>query len=367
MEAVKQALDCAASMMPGFPSQFESVRTCVCSTPLINRVTSNWKAILMDCSTIISITCLVVTFLNGSTFFCLIFSLVAVSSAVGAFYMRRFEELQDLETTARGLRESKERFEALATNLERENNRLTQTNLELMRTNEAFRTTNRELQTTNEAFRTTNAQLTQQVTGLTLQVTQLRESAERIRGEVIHFQRENAHLTTNVSGFTQSMLVLDQQILASRELCSQISSHLASQQQGLGEQLTQLGLYLSELRSQDSVHQRIQELNLLHQQALQATQQLHTLQLQYAQERANFEAVHNALLQLRTQFDTSLQEAASSYATNNLQFREGISALALERQRIQHLLNQYFPRVPTGVNNIPFTMRTGGAPLMMQN
>lgn len=370
MEIIKKVMtDFSIAFMPKLLPQLEDVKTYICSYPLFNRVTTHWKVLLMDCSTILSITCFVITFIHGATFFCVIFAIVSTSSAVAAFYMRRFEELQDLETTTKKLKETKEKFETLATNLERENHRLSQTNRELSRTNEAFQTTHRELQTTNQAFRTTNAQLVQQVTELTLQVTQLRESAERIRGEVARFQQENAQLGTQVTGFEQSLHVLDQQITASRDLCAQISNHLASQQQGLGEQLTQLSQYLAELRTQDSVHQRIQELTTLHQQVLLATHQLHTLQQQYTEERSHFEAVHNALVQLRNQFDTTLQNAASSYANNNQQFREGISALAAERERIQNLLNHYFPTrtAPQGNHPVSFAMRTGGSLISVEN
>jgi chromosome segregation ATPase len=335
----------------GFP-QLEKCKSFICANPLVDRVTSNWKVILMDCSTVIAVTCCAVTFFSGATMMCAAFAVMAISSGVGAFYMRRFQTLSDLEATAKGLKETKEKLEQVAKNLERENSRLAETNRELQRTNEAFRQTNRELQTTNEAFRQTNARLTTQVTQLTLQVTQLRESAERIRAEIVHFQQENAHLHNNVRGFDQSLRVLDQQILASRGLCEQITNHLATQQQSLGEQLEQLRQYLAELRAENRVHERIQELGALQQQMQQATSQLHAIQLQYAAERANFQAIHEALVQLKNQFDSAIRGAASDMRFNNQQFASNISAnqqqfqqnmnaLSAERQRIQQMLNRY--------------------------
>lgn len=363
MEGVKQAIfDFAVAMTPRVPAQLEQAKSCICSNPLLNRVTSSWKLILMDSSTIIAISCVFLTFINGATIYCAIFTILAISSGVSAFYMRRFDELRDLEDTAKGLRQTKERFEALATNLERENNRLSETNRELLRTNDAFRSTNRELQTTNEAFRVTNTQLTQQVTSLTLQVSQLRESAERIRGEVLRFQSENSHLHTNVEGFDRSMQALDLQILNSRSLCDQISNRLSSQQEGLGQQLTQLGQYLAELGTQGTVHQRIQELGLLHQQVQQAATQLGDLQVQYAQERGRFETIHGALVQLKNEFDTAMRaavsnvnSAASNITSNNQQFLSGLQA---EHQRIQQLLNHYFPGVPQSPPSNSFPILT---------
>jgi chromosome segregation ATPase len=334
-----------------FP-QFEKCKSYICTNPLIDRVTNHWKVILMDCSTIIAVSCCAITFFTGPTILCFAFAIMTVSSGVSAFYMRYFSTLSDVETTVRGLKETKEKLEKVAKDLERENNRLAETNRELQRTNEAFRATNRELQTTNEAFRQTNARLNTQVTELTLQVTQLRESAERIRTEMMHFQQENTHLHNNVQGFDQSLRVLDQQILASRALCEQITNHLTTQQQGLGEQLGQLRQYLSELRAENRVHERIQELGALQHQVQQAASQLHTIQLQYAAERANFQAIHEALVQLRNQFDTAIQDAVSSMQFNNQQFRnhmsvnqqqfqDNINALSVERQRIQQMLNRY--------------------------
>src|SRR6185436_2992520 len=106
--------------------------------------------------------------------------------------------------------------------------------------------------------------------------------------EMGRFQQQNLRLDNNVQGFDQSLRLLDQQILASRALCDQISNHLAAQQQGLGGQLDQLKEYLAELRADNRVHERIQELGTLHNQVQQAATQLQAVQLQYAAERANF-------------------------------------------------------------------------------
>jgi chromosome segregation ATPase len=341
-----------------FP-QIEKCKSVICTNPLVDRVTSNWKVILMDCSTVIAVICCVATFFSGAPMMCAAFAVMAISSGISAFYMRRFSTLSDLETTAKGLKETKEKLEQITKDLERENKRLAETNLELQRTNEAFLQTNRELQTTNEAFQQTNARLTTQVTQLTLHVAQLRESADRIRSEMIRFQQENAHLRNNVQGFDQSLGILDQQILASRVLCEQITNHLATQQEGLGEQLNQLRQYLSELRAENRVAERIQALGALQQQVQQATSQLHDIQLQYAAERANFQAIHEALVQLRNQFDTAIRDAVSSMQFNNQQFRDNMSenqqtfqdninALSAERERIQQILNRYNrPPLPT--------------------
>lgn len=340
-----KAYDQINSYFPRFDfTSLQNWKGPIWSNPLIDRVTSNWKVILMDCSTIIAVSACVITFLTSSTMVCAAFAITAVACGVSAFYMRRFATLSELEDTVRDLTQTKQRLERVAQNLERENDRLARTSHELQLTNESFRATNRDLQATNEAIRQTNDRLTQQVTLLTLQVTQLRESAQRIKEEVVRFQQQNAHLHTNIQGFNQSLRVLDQQILASRSLCEQISNHLSSQRQGFSQQLEQLGNYLAELRADNRVHERIQELATLQQQAQQTTAQLHSIQIQYAQERANFEAVHQALVQLKNRFDEALRDAVSSMQWNNQQFRDNLSGLSAERNRIQQMINRYVPQ-----------------------
>jgi chromosome segregation ATPase len=340
--------------LSGYCPQFEKCKSFICTHPLMDRITNNWKVILMDCSTVIAVSGCVVTFFANSPLLFSAFAIMAISSGVSAFYMRRLSMLSDLETTARELKETKEKLAKIAQDLEKENNRLSETNRELQRTNEAFRTTNRDLQNTNAAFRQTHVQLTQQVTQLTLQVTQFQESAQRIKTELIRFQQENAHLHNNVQGFDQSLRTLDQQILTSQALCDQIAHHLASQQQDLGGQLNQLRQYLADLRAENRLHERIQELGTLQQQIQQAADQLHHLQLQYATERANFQAIHEALVQLRNQFDAAIRDAVSSLQLNNQQFRDNISAnqqqfqnhltaLSAQEHRVRQLLNRTFP------------------------
>lgn len=289
----------------------------------------------MDASTIICVTSCALTFLMGPYFYCCAFFIASIASGIGAFYMRQIAAMASLESTAKNLKATKERFESLAHNLQGENTRLAQTNQELACNNILFREN-------NQALTQANARLNQQVTQLTLQVTQLRESAEKIRTELVRFQQENGHLNTNIRGFTESLRTLDGQILNSRALCDQIATHLASQQQGLGDQLQQLGRYLSDLRADNRVHERIQELASLQQQMTQATARLHEVQLQYAAERAGFQTIREALLQLKGQFDLAIRNASNTMHANNEQFRGSVAALNTERQRIHDLLSRHF-------------------------
>lgn len=301
----------------------------ICSHPLFQRVTANWKIILMDCSTIICISSVVITLLSAQPFFCAAFAVAAVASGVSAFYLRRFSTLADLELTAQGLKLSKEKLEKVANSFEKENNRLKESNQELQRNNDTFRAN-------NQILSQTNTRLTGQVAALTLQITQLQESAERIRSEVQRFQQENSQLHINVR-------TLDNQILNARALSDQISGQLASQQQGLGEQLEQLKRYLIDLGADNRLHERMQHLTQLQTNANQATEQLHRIQVQYAEELARFQAVQNALLQIRNQFDAAIGEARS----NNQHLRSHVDALAVERQRIHDLLNRHCPPTDT--------------------
>src|ERR1700722_8238329 len=353
-------------------------KSAIITHSLLHRVTNNWKVIMMGSSAALAVVCCVAAFFSGSPALGIPLVAVAIASGAGTFHIRQLSRINDLEATAKGLKESKERFETLATTFQTENQRLVQTNQDLQQTNESLRVTNQELQRTNDAFQATNrdlqttnrdlqatndslrqinTRLTTQVAQLTLQVTQLRESAERIKSEVVRFQQENAHLHHNVNNFDQSLRTLDQQILGSRALCDQIAGPLPSQQQGLGEQLGQLRQYLSDLRADNRIHERIQEWSTLQQQVRQATDQLHQIQLQYATERANFQAVHESLVQLKNQFDTAIREAVSSLSSNNQQYRNNLASnqeqfqnninqLTTERERIQQMLERYASRVP---------------------
>ncbi len=338
LQPVRQTLNlCTDGLFSKCPfPTFDPFKSNICSHPLIERVTSNWKVMLMDCSTIVAVTCFVVTFFTGSSILCAAFAVGALASGVGAFYMRQFSTLSDLEDTARGLKETKEKLEGIAQNLEKENDRLTASNRELERNNAVF-------QQSNQNLIQTNTRLNQQVAQLTLQVNQLRESAERIRSEVVRFKNENQHLHANVRVIDDSLRTLDQQILGSRALCDQIAGHLASQQQGLGQQLEQLGRYLTDLGADNRIHERIQALAELQRQLMDATGQLHGIQLQYAAERANFEAIHASLVLLRNQFDEAIREAAGNLQANNRDFRNNVSALSEERRRLQELINRHFP------------------------
>ena len=257
-----------------------------------------------------------------------------------------------LQTTNDAIRQTNTHLTDQVTQLTTTNGDLQQTNSQLTNQVTLLTTTNGNLQQTNTHLTNQVTQLTSQVTQLTLQATQLRESATRIKDEMARFQQQNAHLTNNVKGFDQSLRVLDQQILASGSLCDQISNHLAAQQQGLGAQLEQLKEYLAELRAENRVFERIQELGTLRDQFQQANTQLQEVQLQYAAERANFQAIHEALVQLKDQFDTAIQGAASDLRSNNQQFRDNITAnqqqfqdnlnaLAAQRQSIQQILSRY--------------------------
>jgi uncharacterized phage infection (PIP) family protein YhgE len=302
--------------------------------PLIGKIISDWKVILMDCSTIVAVSCFAIAFFNGAAFFSAAFFILSVALCVAAYQTRQFSTLTDLRDTASDLRKTKDKIESAAKDLKKENDRLAKSNRELEQNNARF-------QESNQRLILTNNRLQQEVAQLTLQVTQLRESAEKIRSEVVRFHQENSQLNTHVKGFDESLRVLDLQLVSSRALCEQIGNHLANQSQGLGEQLTQLGTYLHELRTDHRVHEKIQELNALQQQMHKATQDLHQVQLQYTAERAHFQAIHEALLKLKEEFDRTIRETANHLQSNNVEFKKNVAALSLERQKIQDLINRH--------------------------
>ena len=310
-----------------FFSKCLSNSCCKSIYPLFDRVTSQWKEILMDCSTIIMISAFVIALVIGSPLTAAGFFIGAVASGVGAFYMRHFAALNDLTTTAHGLKETKEKLEGITQELRKENTRLSQTN--------------RALERNNALFQQNNHNLTQTNLRLTLQVTALRESAERIRSEVGQFRQENVQLSTHVQGFQESLHILDQQILSSRALCEQIGNHLGNREQTLREQMEQLSRYLFELRADNGLHEKIQQLGALQQQTREEVERLHQIQLQYATERSKFQTIREALVQLKEQFDQAIQSATHDLRSNNQQFSQNVTALSQERERIQALINRH--------------------------
>ena len=312
---------------PNIVNPLRGVKEKLYSHPLFNRLTVNWKVTLMDCSTVIAVSGVALTLLSGSLMTCMAFLVVAGASAISAFYMRRFSSLSDLEASVAGLKASKEQFENIAKDLEKENKRLSETTRELQKTNQAF-------QATHQNLLQTNTFLTRQVTLLTLQVTQLKESAERVNAEVRRFQQENVRLAENGNALDRGLRLLDREIVTSRELCEQISNHLSAQQTGLGEQLEQLRRYLAELRDENNVLERIRELRDLHEQIRGSTTELNALRIQYAQERGNFQAIHDALVQLRNQFGTDIHNAVQSFSDNNRHLRDAVNSLDRQINRL---------------------------------
>ena len=358
------------SPLEGPGSPFEQCGSAICESaiycyPLINRITANWQVVLMTCSTVIAISCVAITFFYGLTTLCIAFAFTAVASGVGTFYMQQYASLKQLEVTVQELNEANERMEGIASGLRDENQRLTETNEKLVRTNDAFQATTSQLQTTNDALKAThnelqtinealtanNKILTTQVTTLTLQATQLRESATRIRQELTSFQEENGRLQNNVRGFDQSLRTLDSQIEASRALCDQVATHLASQQTGLGDQLAQLSQYLADLRAENRLYERMQLQEKLQQQVLQATRDLGALQVQYATELAKFEAIREALVQVKDQLERTQQNFAVTHKgavddlqSNNQQLRDTVVHLTAGYERLKQLFDDVFLR-----------------------
>ena len=315
MSAINQAaFDCVIDMFPPVPPQLEMVRSFIC--PLANRVTKDWKVLLTDCSTIIAITGVFVTFAYGMTFFCAALTFVAISSGINCFYMRRFDELTDFAETARGVRADRDRIAGMLGTVEAEVTHLTQTNI--------------DLNLTSERNRVNNEFLTQNVVDLTLRVTDLTESADKIQEEVLNFQEKNKALGLNVGGIDQCLTVLKGQISASRGLGELITNRLATHDATLGQQLVNLQQYIEKLRREDSleVQQKIVQLGTLNNQVNQALTNLSELQRQSAQETGRLEAVHEAFVNLKGQFEASFREG-------NLEFRSNLTVL---QQNIVRLL-----------------------------
>lgn len=319
---IQSALDFAHVMLSN-TLQCEGATTCILSNPLINRVTSNWKVLLMDCATVVAISCMFWTYINGLTVLCSAFTVISVAAAASSFYIRRFEAFQNLENTTRDLQETRQRLEVQVTNLHQETNRLNQAN--------------HTLEESNNTYRANNNQLTQQVAALRLQCTSLSQSAETIRdqvgtlrGQLQTFGEENTHLRDHVGQLVGSLESLEGRLSASRELNREVETHLGSLQEDLRQRCEQLGQGLQRILTDSALVNRLQALDILQQRQTSTTQQLQSVQLELARERGNFEALHNAWQQLKTDFEDSIH-------ANNESFHQYIAM-------IQQVLNRYLPQ-----------------------
>ncbi len=320
-----------------------------CLSSLFGRVTTRWKEFAMLAGTAFALSCAVAAFFYGALAISLSFTFLGGLTALSAFYMRQFSSLQSLEHTAKGLAQERERFSTIATQLEHENTRLKQTNLDLIRTNESFRHTNQQLIETRNSLQATNRQLqegndrlTRQVSLLTIQVTQLQESAERIKLEMRRFDENNTNLQQHVQQLQDGVRFLDRHIESSRALCTEITQQFSSQQQSLGQQMSEMAGYLRELASDQGVLGRIQSLSTLQQQITQATSQLHGISIQQAEERARLESIRTILEHLRQEFSSvlsSLHGANQSHLSHNQHLAQNVQWLAQEREKIQRILS----------------------------
>lgn len=322
MSVQNVAIDVVSEVLP-VPTAFEAAKDFFFSNPLFNRI-SDWKIIMMDCSTIIAITCAFMTFVSGTTILCAAMTTVAIASAVGAFYMRQFVVLGDLQETAR-------RFTDLAHNLEGENAQLIQTNQELLQTKDELLQEITKLNTSNDV-------LSKQVTRLALQADALSGSAIKIRKEMEQFNTQNLQQGEYTGALKESLEKLDLQISNSTALCNLISDQMSEKQLALGQEMTMLRKYLEELRSKDSVSTKIQELEKLHKALKETTQEINIVKVQFSEERGNFEGLRGALQMLREKFNNDIGEAAKDIRTsltqNNQDFRASLTGLEHQMQAI---------------------------------
>jgi len=331
-------------------------------SPLVTRViTSHWQELVLIGGIVLAVASAAAAFFYGSYFLGLSFIALGALNATGAFYMHQFSALQDLEKTAHALKNETTRLSSVVDNLEKENRTLTQTNQDLIRTqarlkniaiqgtsrdlsrtNSSLRRTNSALQITNGQLQQTNTQLTEQVTRLTIQISQLQESAERIRNEVQLFAQGNIQFDEHLRSLNASVRLIDDQIISSRQLCELIKNRLQTESQGLGEQIQALRVYFRELSDQHAITQRIQQFTDLQTQIHQATQELHRINLQYAEERARLVEIQNVLLALREAFTTLLTDihiANIDHRAQNQLLQRNVDQLSVLISRIPPLAN----------------------------
>lgn len=206
---------------------------------------------------------------------------------------------------------------------------------ELIAENHHFRTVNSELKQIAQDFRETNETFEYQVLLLTTQVSQLTNSAQRIKEELTRFAQENGTLETTSEALNVSIAKLKTEIETSHVLSEQISQHLRVQNTEFGKHLEELKTLLQEIHADRACLEKIQTLVLLNTNLSETKDRLTEVQIKYSQELAKWEALTEALEKIKNEFDTA-----------NGELRENIGGLANETEKIRLLVNSVLAENP---------------------
>lgn len=361
----------------------------ICNHPVVQEIKKKWKVIVMDCATALAVAAFVIAFFKSSLLVTFGFGFLAGTSIIGSFYMRRFNNLQSLEQNLQtleqsvvGLQKSENRFRVLAKDykiqnqhlaqtsdalkktqveLQAENNKLHQTsqalkntqlaleceNKKLHQTSQALKRTQLAMQLENKKLQQTNQQLAEQTSRLTLQVTQLTECGQRIQQEVRLLTTNNVQFGENNEVFRRNLALLDKELFISQNLSTRIASDLGSHGKQLNEQVNELKGYLAELRAENGVKEKIEQLGVLQDQMKERHLELnnlrnefHNIQLQYREESARFEAVHQALVQLRQEWERGIQSAIQDFSSQNQNLKDTTQKLNAKVEKLpQEIIN----------------------------
>lgn len=366
------------------PSEFSinSIKNRIADYVLTGRIMNNLQECVMIAGVVAAVVGIALTFFSGPPLLCACFTILLATSSVGIYHARRHAALQGLQMTADNLRTTQGRLEEVSNTLHQENNQFQITNQQLAQNtqtlqqeNDRLQTTNQQLAQTNQEFRTTHGrflrdfeatnqrlegtnqrltrqvqtleknnqeltqqvqglekikgQLTQQVAELTLHVTQLSSSANRIREEMVRFQAENGHLAENVRGFDDSLNLIKQEIDVSGALAAQIAKLLSTQKQDFGGQLGELRQLIIDLRTNGSTNEKLTQLTILH-------DQFREIQVQCATERANLEAIRTDLALIQQDLRsgvTGLQEERAAIRTDFACIQKGMRNNVADQQK----------------------------------
>ena len=206
------------SPLPSFNRQFspETLKTLadwqakILGNPVAQRLTNNWKVLIMDTSTAISITGLAIATLSGASVAAGVAILfVSCASGVGSFYMRQFAALKSLETSVINLKATQQRLEELTRHYQKENAQLTRTRQQLQETNVALQGTNRDLQNTNQELQNTN-------TALRATNTDLQTTNQELQETNRQFGETQRRLESTAAGYEAQLQELRQSIEATQ-------------------------------------------------------------------------------------------------------------------------------------------------------
>jgi chromosome segregation ATPase len=320
------------------PSQLSKLPGYIYSYPLINRVATNWKAYLMDCSTAISVAYLAVSFFTSSLLVSLAYSVTAIASGIGSIYMRYYSDLTDLQETTKGLEATSQKFQKEAENYKAQNASLMASNQQYQNENRKLAESTQRLEAQINALTTQGSKLETNVQSLTLVNTQMTNNTANIRDVLNEMITTQKTAGKDVAGLTTLLGTLDSVTSQSNLLCSEIKTIYSQQQSAVSNQIARFEGFLDDLRENKALQNSVKALEQLKTQESLAAQRLHEIQLQSARELVTLQQTEQALKRTNDDFNRMYKEHTLGLRGQNTVLETNVTELGQQVQQFGSMI-----------------------------